>query len=510
METRRSSASFCCICTAVFSFLAHGYRYLSMSFSGDAALLTQAGEEAYQTSLGRFLQPVYWQIRGYITAPLLIGLFATAFLMGSCVLLVRLFGLTGKADIALLCGILAANETLAASNATYLPWTDVYMLSMLLCVAGVYVFFQHKWGFLLSSVLFCLSLGLYQSYIAVAATVFILALLCRSLDGEAPGKIWASGIKACLSLLLGLILYAAVLQLVLGATGAQASQDYNGVGRVGLMDVSTIPALLLETYTAPLRFLFSLSDTPVMTWHISPVPSGLNIAVLLLSALLLILRLRFMKPGAVLTVLFLLAVLPLGMNFVQFIADGIVSGLMIYAYFFFYLLPMLLHTHGAAALPSRPERAQHIACGAASLLLSALLMLNIYNANLMSFKRDIEFSATLSAVTRLLDQAEQTQGYVPGETPVVLIGMLPSSYVSMERSGFEDIARAQGMRYTYAASYETGNYWYLQMALGVPINLVDHSDRVQLDGSGAMQAMPSYPLDGCCQMIDGMLYIKLS
>ena len=58
--------------TAVFSLLAHGYRYLSPSFSGDSMLLSQVGEEAYQTSLGRFMQPVYWQIRGYITAPLTI------------------------------------------------------------------------------------------------------------------------------------------------------------------------------------------------------------------------------------------------------------------------------------------------------------------------------------------------------------------------------------------------------------------------------------------------------
>ena len=54
--------------TATFSLLAHGYRFLSLSFSGDAMLLSQVSEEAYQISLGRFLQPVYWQIRGYITA----------------------------------------------------------------------------------------------------------------------------------------------------------------------------------------------------------------------------------------------------------------------------------------------------------------------------------------------------------------------------------------------------------------------------------------------------------
>lgn len=72
-------------------------------------------------------------------------------------------------------------------------------------------------------------------------------------------------------------------------------------------------------------------------------------------------------------------------------------------------------------------------------------------------KRDLELSSTLSAFTRILDQAEQTTGYVPGETPVVVVGMLPSSSVSMERPGFESLADHQGVRYTYAAAYEDAN-----------------------------------------------------
>ena len=100
-----------CASVAVFSLLAHGYRYLSMSFSGDAMLLSQAGEEAYQASLGRFLQPVYWQIRGSICAPLLIGLFATAFLCAAAAIVVTLLGLSRPLHVVLACGVLAVRRT---------------------------------------------------------------------------------------------------------------------------------------------------------------------------------------------------------------------------------------------------------------------------------------------------------------------------------------------------------------------------------------------------------------
>lgn len=100
---------------------ARGYRDLSLRFSGDATLLSQVREEACPISLERFLQPVYWQIRGYITAPLHIGLFATAFLMGSALIVVLLLRLHRPLHIAPACGMLTANETLAVSNATDLP-----------------------------------------------------------------------------------------------------------------------------------------------------------------------------------------------------------------------------------------------------------------------------------------------------------------------------------------------------------------------------------------------------
>lgn len=494
------------IWTILFSLLAHGYRYLSLGFSGDAMLLSQTGEELYQISLGRFLQPVYWQIRGDITAPLTIGLFATAFLCACAYLTVSLLGIHRPLHIALVCAILTANETMGASNAAYLPWTDVYMLAMAIALAGVYLFFHWKWGFFAAPVLYCLSVGLYQSYLPTASTLIILVLLMQTLRGKKAAVIWRKGLLACLSLLMGLLLYALVLKIVLSLSGAQASQDYNGVGRVGEIALSSVPSLLLKTYIDPLRYFFSLSDTPVMTWHVSAIPTPLNIAIFVLCIPKLIALLKKLRLFGVLTALFLVAVLPLGMNFIQFIAGGIASGLTIYAYYFLYLIPL--------ALPETPDSASgkpaRLAVRASVLLLMVLTALNVRNANLMSFKRDLEASATVSVMTRILDRAEQTQGYIPGETPVVLLGFLPGSMVAMERSGFEDIAHVQGMRYTYAAAYETSTYWYLQMALGEPINLVSHEERQRLSQSEEAKSLPPFPNEGCCRMIDGRLYIRIS
>ena len=196
--------------------------------------------------------------------------------------------------------------------------------------------------------------------------------------------------------------------------------------------------------------------------------------------------------------------LPLGVNFVQFISNGVASGLTIYSYNLLYLLPVALLARMNSRRLVRP-----LALGAGACL-CAFLLLNIRTANEMTLKRDLEFSATTSAMSRVLDRAERTQGYVPGETPVVLIGMLPSSAIAMERPGFESVAQAQGMRYTYSAAYETSNYWYLRMALGEPINLVSHEERARLSADPLAASMPAFPAQGCCQMIDGTLFIRIN
>jgi len=220
-------------------------------------------------------------------------------------------------------------------------------------------------------------------------------------------------------------------------------------------------------------------------------------------------RLRSLRPLSLLTIAFLLLVLPLGMNFIEFISKGISSGLTIYAYNLAYLLPLALTTRSCGK-DGMPRRLVHMACCGVYALIAVFLALNIRTSNAMALKRDLEFSATTAAMSRLLDEAERTEGYVPGKTPVVLIGMLPSSHISMERPGFEALARAQGMRYTYGASYETGNYWYLEMMLGEPINLVTHDDRVRLSRHPEAATLSRYPQKGFAKMIDGYLFIRIS
>ena len=61
-----------------------------------------------------------------------------------------------------------------------------------------------------------------------------------------------------------------------------------------------------------------------------------------------------------------------------------------------------------------------------------------------------------------------------------------------------------------AATDDTGNIWYTWEVLGYPFSLVDAYTLGQLEQRDDVQAMPAFPAQDCCQMIDGTLVVKLS
>ena len=496
---------YCLLFTLLFALLCSAYRYLSLGFSGDSTLIYQGGDVLYQISLGRFLQPVYWLIRGQLTAPFLIGFFATAFFLLSTILISDVLLIHSPLSLAILCGIIVSNETIAVSNATYLPWTDVYALSLLFCVLGVYMDHKLPFGFLISPIFYVGCLGLYSSYITCAATLLIIKYLKETLEGTDPLLVFKKGIRSVFSLLLGLLLYALVLKVVLSILRIPASNEYNGVGRLAEITPESFLSFLPDSYMIPLKFLFDVHDRQVIASHRALIPVAMNLLILLLFAILLVIRMRRLSTGGRILTCFLLLVLPFGMDFVYLIANGIINGLMIFSFYFFYLLcPIALETIPKVSFV-RKNRFFRYAFVFPILL---VVLMNVRFSNQLAIKRDVEYQSTLSAVSRILEDAESTPGYVPGETEVIINGYLPASRIAMVREGFEPFTPYQGARYTYAAAYETSTEWYIEYILGRSMNII--SDRARrLLSAEELDAMPRFPSAGYVRMMDGILYINL-
>lgn len=79
------------VATLVFYVLAHGYRSSNLMFSHDSLQTIYQVEWQHKISLGRYLQPLVWFIRGQLTMPWLVDIGAVVLMISSVVMVVRIF-----------------------------------------------------------------------------------------------------------------------------------------------------------------------------------------------------------------------------------------------------------------------------------------------------------------------------------------------------------------------------------------------------------------------------------
>jgi len=501
------------VSTFLFGFAAHAFRYFNLSFSHDSLMVFQT-DASWQISLGRFLQPAYLLLRGQLCAPFLIGLFSLLWLAAAIYLLVSLLGLKSPVAIILICGMLSTNSVVSLANATYIPWSDIYMLALLFSVLGVYLQRRYRFGFLLGALSVSFALALYQSYFEVAVFLSLILLVKDCFDRLSAKEILIRGIKALCTLLLGLVFYFVCLKAILALSGIELSTSYNGLANIGTHSETSILKLLAETYVYSKNYI--LSPT---TFH--PVLAAvINIAVIVLSGIeIIVICLRRKLPRySILFVVAFVLLIPLGINIVYFISSGLKHALMAYSFYFIYVFAFLildcddtsLSVAGNQSKSSKPNLRRILTRSVMTFGIGILVLNNIIYANHLYLKKELEYQTTLSAMTRVLDRMEQTEGYVINETPVVIIGLLEDSDLAVGHSGFAYI-NAAGMTSDFSVTYLATYGTYFRDILGYPIELILDEDTINAYTSlQEVQSMPAFPETGSCIMIDGVLVIKLS
>ena len=205
--------------------------------------------------------------------------------------------------------------------------------------------------------------------------------------------------------------------------------------------------------------------------------------------------------------LILTLLLPLGANLTRLLGAQ-VHDLMKFAFWLLYLLPLLLAFHAA-----RAGRIGKLARALAAVLAALLLWSNVQTANALYVKKDLESSATLSLMTRVLGAMEQNPDYVPGETPVAFVGV--SGQLNDAIYGFADYGRITGAESAGAIPAAHAEYYYnayaayFRYVLNNPAVFCAWDTWNALQTDPAASALPCYPDTGCMQLMDGVLVVKL-
>ena len=295
-------------------------------------------------------------------------------------------------------------------------------------------------------------------------------------------------IKFLVSLFIGFLIYAAVAYLFSMRWGAEFSADWQTPMGEDLLSMWLFPIVtLLDTPTAypllcALIYLQLLAACWALFLHKAPL------------------------PGKVFALLSLL-LLPFSLNMPVFAASPVRA---VREQYVLCLLPVALISLLDLLCGQLKKKAGGVlrvlfACAFGVTFLSSIVF-----SNQVYLKKNLEYQTTLSVMTRVVEQAEQTEGFIPGYTPVAIVGSLENSTIAMAHKGFEHLSALDAAANNYTASSQSENTWYFWEIMGYPFNFVSDGQRDALAASDAVQSMPAFPAKGFCSTVDGVLVIKLS
>lgn len=484
-----------------FGVVFHGYCFLNGNFSHDSLYSLYEESPELMISVGRFLRPVYRLLRGNFTLPVINGFLSLVFLSLAAWFILDILDIRSKVLAALSCGILVGNTTVALTNATFLHDADAYALALMLAVLGVWVSRREKGRFWLSTLLYFCSLGIYQAYIDCAIYLVLMLALLALLDGDGVKKVYALAFRRLLAVAAAMVLYFLATKLVPAITGIRANRGYNTVYSLSELDLKSLWERAVNFFRAEAVWFYSPDA------RLNRLIFAVNVAFVLLAAWLIIGKLRQdnRSRGVCWAAAGIVAAIPFGMNAITLLSN-LYHALTIYSFFLSYLLVFALAERaGKWTLPEKRVQWARRLCG---ILAAVFLFDSCIYAQEIYLEKEMVSDATLSLMTRVLNRAEQTEGYVLGQTPIAIIGRLRFSQLQTERPGMP--SPANGMGYSYATTYFETYEKYISYYLGYPAVFLRGPRLLELEETQTVQQMPEFPAAGSILMVEDVLVVKFS
>lgn len=343
-------------------------------------------------------------------------------------------------------------------------------------------------------------MALYQSYVSFAVGLYLLLLLQSALCGAGWDQWLRQGLRALASLALGAVLYLVSLKVSLSVSGYQLVDTGNGLVQMFRLGPAAVLGAIPAAYANFFKTLLGYSG-----WN----DRGMRVATALLLVLTvagLFLNLRGRGGRTIVQSVLAAALLPLGLNISFVLASGNVYVLMQHAFFLVYLMPMLL-LGGSEQFPTS-RRIGGTVIGA---LCAFLILRNVICANGAYVYTKLVYDNTARQMAQIMADVGKLDGYEPGNTPVAFVGSFTDSQLAYHDPAFSRYEEGDLHQVNSAVTYDGTIKWWFQHVMGNSAAIVANGSTLDaLADTAAVQAMPCYPAQGYCAIVDGTAIIKMS
>ena len=511
----KETFNFCLIVTFVLGLITHAYMFFQDSFSHDGLNELNAdifGNE-WRIQLGRFAVPLYRALtRGNMSVPWLIGVISLLWIALSVYLTVKIFDIKTKPLIVLTAGIFATNVAVIATTATYIHDLDSNMFALFLSVCAVYLWKKYKFGFLVAIPIVTISLGMYQAYVSVTITLIIIHLILDLLKGSKFQDVFVKGIKGVTSLAVGGIIYFVLYKAILFLTEIPEVQGkYNTMDQLGSGGILGIIKTSVYVFKATLYAFFFPKNA---------ISKNLVFILIVLSfvtaAIIICLKIFSKKIGILEKVLLLalVAVMPIGMGISGILSGNLGHDLMRFSDWLIFLFVLLLVYSVSDVNSENREKNKKgiwlfLSKAICIVTVVVILMGNVVSANEIYLKKELEQDSNLVFFTRVVDRMDCLEGYDRKTNRVVFVGR--PDYYDENTAGFNNGYEIVGATGNYVLG-AAGVGWYqryFEYKLHYPITMVEATEVEEYSKKDFVKEMPTFPDEGCMQMVDDVLVVKL-
>lgn len=370
----------------------------------------------------------------------------------------------------------------------YMFVSSSYAVAVLLAVLSAWLFARETRGrWFICPTLLALSMGIYQAYLALPASLLVLLLIKRCMDGDDCGEIFRDGLRYVGMLAAGVAVYCVVLALTLFIPG----ETLNGYAADGLGENGLLHGLV-QAYAIFPRLLFR-------GWF-GYVTEGLSRAMhcvcVFFAAIELLAAFIRMKEGKRRGLFVLLVVLfPLSISFIYLIT-ATVHTLVLYGFISVYLLLGVL-ADGRIDPRRRFEK---------DVLLAAMTLITLSNvtfANSVYLKQYLQYENAMAFYTEVVTQIKMHEDYDP-DCAVAVIGDADATLYTEEEISGHYMA---GMYPTLVNVYSREDF--MRYYVGFDVGYASYTEKLEIAQTEEFASMPTYPDSSSIQRIGDYMVVKL-
>lgn len=481
----------------ILGFVVHLYAFTNMIPNSDG--LSRMYNTQQMTISGRWFLHYASMFHGFVQAPALIGALSVLFLALSAAMTADVLELR-HSFAAIAVGASFVMVPALAYTFLYMFTASAYAFAVLLAVGAVWLLRKKQWGFVPAALLLACSVGTYQAYFAVAASLALMRVVMDMLDEEKPVQTTVrEGFRALGMLAVAAAAYGGILFLFLKVKDLELL-DYRGIRTAGTG--ISIGKILYDLISA-CKQLLSYFLVPGAAFSNGALTCGNAVLILLAVGAGVAAAVRqkiWREPVRLILLLFGTALLPLAFNFTRMISE--LSPNMCYSFAMVYVFAAAMIDR--AELPRMGGLARKIACGAFALV----VLVNAQICNLVYTSSATAHRATQAFATNLVARVEQIPGYRSG-MEVVIIGPFPKSIYHTSSSMFDAVEHYSCMSDT-VIQFNKHVYYYLNDWLNVPWKAPEEDEMIAVSHSQEFQDMPLYPDDGSVKIDNGRVIVKLA